>query len=118
MTNLSTVGSELLADLQELEVQLLHSGRAGLLSLIEACIEGGWNTEKAILAKVRQIGGPYYDFQVPKLLAIHADPLARPQLWEVDDNGRYHTPHGSWDPSRLAFWKSVYQPPADKDLAA
>lgn len=112
------LGEKLLAELQDLEVQLMQSGRNGLLSLIEACIEGGWNTEEAILAKVRQVGGPYYDHEVTKLLVIHASPLARPQLWEVAGNGRYRTIHGSWDPRRLAFWKPVYQPPADKDLAA
>lgn len=112
------LGERLLAELQELEVLLMQSGREGLLSLIEACIDGGWSTEGAIVAKVRQIGGPYYDFEIPKLLAIHASPLARPQLWEADKKGRYRTIDAAFDPEDLSFWRPAFQPPADKDLAA
>jgi hypothetical protein len=109
------IGEALLAELQALEVQLMHSGRAGLLSLITACIEDGWDTEEAILAKVQQVGGPYYDFEVPKLLAIHSAPCARRQLWEEDNEGRYHTI--MFDPRNFAFWKPGYKAPTDTDLA-
>ena len=104
MTN-EFYGDDLLAEHQELEVRLMQSGREGLLKLIESCIECGWDTEDAILAKVQQIGGPYYDHEVPKLLAVHASPLARPQRWQRTESGRYSLTGPAWDPRKLEFWK-------------
>ena len=98
-------GDDLLAEHQELETRLMQSGREGLLDLIEACIEGGWNTDQAILAKVQQIGGPYYETEVPKLLALHASPLARPQRWQRTESGHYCLTGSAWDPRKLEFWK-------------
>ncbi|MEN8914514.1 hypothetical protein [Alteriqipengyuania sp.] len=82
-------GERLLADHQDLEVRLQLAKRPGLVSLMAACMKGDWNTEEAIIAKVGQFGGPYYDREVPLLLEIHRSPLARPQLWVRDELGRY-----------------------------
>ena len=98
-------GDDLLAEHQELETRLMQSGREGLLDLIEACIEGGWNTDQAILAKVQQIGGPYYETEVPKLLTLHASPLARPQRWQRTESGHFCLTGPTWDPRKLEFWK-------------
>lgn len=62
----------------------MHSGRQGLLSLIAACICHGWDTERAIVAKIQQLGGPYYDQEIRLLLQQHSSPLARPHLWDRD----------------------------------
>lgn len=96
MREYKNLGCSLLAEHQELEVRLMQSGREGLLSLIHSCIDGGWNTNSGVLAKVQQIGGPYYDVEVPQLLALHASPLARPQLWTKDAAGRYENVESGW----------------------
>ena len=98
-------GEELLADHQDLEIRLMHSGSDGLLSLIDACIAQGWNTREAILAKVEQIGGPYYHSEITELLHIHSSPLARPQRWTRDEKGRYANIEPAWDPRELEFWR-------------
>ena len=98
-------GDELLAEHQDLEVRLMQSGRDGLLSLIDACIDRGWHTEEAIVAKIEQIGGPYYRNEIAELLGTHASPLARPQRWTRDKAGRYANIEPAWDPRELEFWK-------------
>lgn len=86
----NTVGEILLSEHQDLEILLAHSGEEGLLSLIAACISRGIDTERALLAKVQQIGGHYYDRDVSILLQWHSSPLAGPQLWERDSGKGFH----------------------------
>lgn len=110
------LGERLLADHQELEVQLVTAGSDGLVSLIEACINNGWSTQEAVIAKVQQIGGPYFDQDVPRLLDLHSSPLARPQLWQLDSSGRYRTVEPSWRPESLTFWQPARQAPTPFEL--
>ena len=98
-------GADLFHDHQELDRRLAEGGRDGLLSFIDACIAFGYDNDQAILAKVQQIGGPYYNTEVPKLLAIYASPLARPQRWQRTESGRYCLTGPVWDPRKLEFWK-------------
>ena len=98
-------GEKLLADHQDLEIRLMHSGSEGLISLIDACIAQGWSTKEAILAKVDQIGGPYYRTEIGELLDIHSSPLARPQRWTRDETDRFANIEPKWDPRELEFWK-------------
>ena len=98
-------GQELLSDLQKLELRLQDGGRETLVSLIDACIEDGWNSVEAILAKVEQIGGPYYRKDVLEILEIHSSPIARPQLWTRCEHGIYRQRPCGFRAEDLDFWR-------------